>query len=109
MAVAGITKSQYENFLENGGQLVFTIDSKDISSTSEFENFPLIKPFLSTGFELKPTTIIEVPEFAAEIYVHGDDWARVITVVYRNGGSIVYRKLSNGKYEATATMPSDNV
>jgi len=105
MAVTGVTNEQYKEFLKNGGTLVFTIDSEDISSNTEFENYPLIKPFLNIGFEIKPTPMIEIPDFAAQIYVHGDDWSRVITFVYRNDGSIVYKKNSNGQYEATATIP----
>lgn len=105
MAVTGISKQQYDSFLENGGNVVFTIDSSDISPDGSFENFPLIKPYLYSGFELRPSTIIHAPQAAVDFCIHGDSWTKVITVVYRFGGKIIYKKLSNGQFQADCTIP----
>lgn len=105
MAVTDVNKQQYDDFLENGGNVIFTIDSTDISPDGAFENFPLIKPCLYSGFELSPSTIIHAPQAAVDLYVHGDSWGKVITVVYRFGGKIIYKKLSNGRFQADCTIP----
>jgi hypothetical protein len=105
MAVTGPTHQQYNDFLTNGGTLTFTIDANDISPDNTFENLPLIKPYLYSGFELRPSSIIHEPQEAAQIYIHGDSWTRVVTIVYRNGGKIVYKKLSSGIFQAECTIP----
>ncbi|MBC3830958.1 hypothetical protein H8K33_05525 [Undibacterium amnicola] len=105
MAVTGATQQQYKDFLTNGGTLTFTIDANDISPDNAFENFSLIKPYLHTGFELRPSSIIHEPQEAAQIYVYGDSWTRVVTTVYRNGGKIVYKKLNSGVFQAECTIP----
>lgn len=105
MAVTGPTKQQYEDFLSNGGVLTFTIDSSDISSDNSFENFELIKPYLYTGFELRPSSVMHEPKEAAQLYVYGDTWTRVITFVYRNSGKIIYKKLPTGSFLAECSVP----
>ena len=105
MAVTGVTKEQYNNFLQNGGDVTFVIDAADIAPDNEFEISPLIKPYLHSGFELRPSSIIDEPKVAAEIYVYGESWTRVITFVYRKGGKIIYRKLSNGQFQAACSIP----
>jgi len=104
MAITGITRDEYRQFVEKGGTVSVEIDAEDISKNRSFEQSPLIKPYLMTGFELRPSTVIHDPKVAAEIYLYGDDWTKVITTVYRNGGSIIYKKLPNGRFQATMTM-----
>ena len=105
MAVTGATQQQYQDFLANGGTLTFTIGASDIASDNAFENFALIKPYLYTGFELRPSSIIHEPKEAVQIMVYGDSWTRVVTTVYRQGGKIIYRKLSNGDFQAECSIP----
>jgi hypothetical protein len=92
MPITGVTEEQYK-------------DAKDIDSTGGFENAALIKPYLESGFELKPSPIIEAPENAAALFLYGGSWTRVITHTYPRGGSIVYRKLPSGRYEAKVRAP----
>ncbi len=105
MAVTGATQEQYRNFLDNGGSLTFVIGAQDIASDSSFENFELITPYLHTGFELRPSSVIHEPKEAAQILVFGDSWTRIVTTVYRNGGKIIYKKLTNGDFQADCTIP----
>lgn len=105
VAVTGATQQQYQDFLTNGGSLTFVIGASDIASDNAFENFALIKPYLYTGFELRPSSIIHEPNEAAQIMVHGDPWARVVTTVYQQGGKIIYKKLSNGDFQAECSTP----
>lgn len=106
MAVTGATQSQYQDFLVNGGSLTFVIEAKDIDPSGSFENFELIKPYLYTGFELRPSSIIHEPKEAAQILVHGDSWTRVVTKVYRSGGTIIYKKLATGDFQAICSIPN---
>lgn len=99
-------KNEWENFKKNGGSIAFEIDLKDISSTQEFEEYPSIKPNLTTGFELPPTSLIDTPELQALIEVHGSEWDYILCRVYLAGGKVVYKKLANGRYEATCTVPT---
>ena len=97
---------EYENFKKNGGSIVFEIDAEDISPSRDFESFDSIKPKLSTGFELPPTSLIESPELQALIAVSGSVWDFIVTRVYLAGGKVIYRKQSNGKYQAECTVPA---
>ena len=106
MEINGVTEIEYQNYLENGGSLTFEIDESDIDSTRGFEKSPLIKPYLHSRFELKPSPLVEGSKEEAQIFLYGDSWTRVITFTYKCGGSIVYRKLSSGRYEAKAVIPS---
>lgn len=106
MAHPGVSKVQYEDFLIHGGQLRFELDAEEISAGAGFEKFPHIAPLLDTGFELPPTSAIEDPEAGVQLLMHGDWWVRAVIFTYRHGGSVVYRRVSPGRYEATATMPS---
>ncbi len=99
--------SEWENFKKNGGAITFEIDPTDISSTQEFEEFPSIKPNLSTGFELPPTSLINAPELQALIQGHGSEWDHILCRIYLAGGKVVYKKLPSGKYEANCTVPAD--
>ena len=100
MAITGVDEAAYKQFLSHGGNLTFEIDATDIDSTGGFESSPLIQPFLSSGFELKPSPIIEEPKERALLLLYGASWTRVVIHTYLNGGSITYKKLANGRYEA---------
>jgi hypothetical protein len=100
-------KIEWENFKQNGGEIIFEIDPTDISSDKEFEEFPSIKPNLSTGFELPPTSLIDTPELQALIQVFGSGWDYILCRIYIAGGKVVYKKLPSGKYEAKCTVPTD--
>lgn len=85
--------------------MTFEIDAADIDSTGGFESSTLIKPFLYSGFELKPSPIIEEPQERALLILYGGSWTRVIIHTYLNSGSIIYKKLPNGRYEAKVAVP----
>lgn len=76
------------------------IPRTDISSNNEFESYDDVAPNLYTGFRMDPTSAIQNPREAALILVHGDGWSQVISAVYRRGGTITYKKLSRGDFEA---------
>lgn len=99
-------KQEYEAFKKSGGSITFEIDREDISSTPDFENYESIKPKLNSGFELRPTTLINTPELQALIQVHGATWDYILCRVYLAGGNVIYKKLPSGKYEATCTIPA---
>ena len=105
MAVTGVSEEEYTNYLEHGGTLVFEIDSTNIDPSGEFEESPLIKPYLTSGFELKPTEEVD-DESGMQLLLYGGSWTKVVTYTYRRGGNIIYRKLSNGKYEAKVSAPN---
>jgi hypothetical protein len=79
MAITGVTEQQYREFLFKGGDLTFEIDSTEIYSSGQFEKSPLIEPFIFSGFELRPSPIIDYPKEAAQILLHGDSWTSVVT------------------------------
>ena len=106
MPITGVTEEEYKHFLNHGGTLTFEIDSTDIDSTGGFEESPLIKPYLSTGFELRPSPIMSEPINSAALFLYGGSWTRVVTATYKNGGTIIYKKLPNGRYEAEVTAPT---
>ncbi len=106
MAITGVTEEEYKNFLSHGGTITFEIEGTDIDSTGGFEESPLIKPYLFSGFELKPSPMIEEPENKAALFLYGGSWTRVVAHTYINGGSIVYKKLANDRYEAKVTAPN---
>lgn len=105
MAITGVSEAEYKDFLAHGGTLTFEIEATDIDSTGGFESSPLIQPFLSSGFELRPSPIIEEPQERALLLLYGGSWTRVVTHTYLNGGSVTYKKLQNGRYEAVASVP----
>jgi hypothetical protein len=104
MAITGVTEEEYKNYLSHGGTLVFEIEATDIDSTGGFESSPLIKPHLSTGFELKPSPIMDEPENSAALFLYGGSWTRVVTHTYKNGGSIIYKKLNKTPILRKATQ-----
>jgi hypothetical protein len=106
MAVTGVSEHEYRNFLENGGDLTFEIDAKDIDASGDFEKSPLIEPFLITGFQLQPTPLVNDPKERATLFFYGGSWTKVVVHTYANKGSIIYRKLSSGRYEAKVSVPS---
>lgn len=105
MAITGVDEAAYKQFLSHGGSLTFEIDATDIDSTGGFESSPLIQPFLNSGFELRPSPVIEEPKERAMLLLYGGSWTRVVTHTYLNGGSITYKKLANGRYEAKVSTP----
>ena len=105
MAITGVDEISYKQFLSHGGALTFEIDATDIDSTGGFESSPLIQPFLNSGFELRPSPIIEEPQERALLLLYGGSWTRVVTHTYLNGGSVTYKKLAGGRYEAKVSTP----
>ena len=106
MAITGVTEKEYTHYVLHGGSLRFEIEASDIDPSGEFEKSPLIKPYLTSGFELKPSPVIDVPANSAALFLYGGSWDRVIAHTYINGGKIVYSKLSNGRYEAKVESPA---
>ena len=105
MAVTGASQSEYNEYLSKGGTLIFQIDEPDIDPSGSFKHSPLIAPHLKTGFELKPTSMIDDDHSAMPLLLHGDSWTKIVVFTYRRGGSIIYRQLSDGRYEARTFAP----
>jgi hypothetical protein len=106
MAATGITEAQYREFLASGGRVVVQLDKIDVFGDTDVEQSPFVAPYLDTGFEIKPSPVLETLAHVDQIDCYGDPWSRVVAIVYRNGGSIVYKRLSPGKYEATLSLPA---
>ena len=105
MVITGVDEASYRQFLSHGGELTFEIDAADIDATGGFEFAPLIQPFLSSSLELRPSPIIEDPNEGALLLLYGGSWTRVVTHTYLNDGSVIYKKLESGRYEAKVSMP----
>ena len=105
MAVSGATTEAYYIFMEKGGDITFEIDATDISKDREFENFPQIKPKLKTGFEIPPTSMIHAVELLASIRMYGSDWDNIFASVYICGGKVIFKKISDNKYQAHCSTP----
>lgn len=106
MAITGVTEEEYKHYVARGGKLRFEIEASDIDPSGAFEKSPQIQPYLSSGFELKPSPIIEMPANSAALFLFGGSWDRVIAHTYKNGGKIVYAKLPSGRYEAKVEAPA---
>lgn len=106
MAITGVTEGQYRDYVEHGGRLRFEMEARDLDPSGSFEKSPLLAPYLESGFELKPSPIIEMPQNSAALFLYGGSWDRVIAHIYLNGGRIVYKKLATSRYEAVAEAPS---
>lgn len=100
MAITGITAKKWKAFVQNGGELIAEIDAEDISSDRSFEESKEISHNLTTGFEIRPSTIVYDEDIGDMIELLGEPWVKLCVSVYRKGGNIIYRKLSNGRYEA---------
>jgi hypothetical protein len=98
-------KQEWEKFKKDGGSIIFEIDPEDISSNRGFEKEPSLQSKLTTGFELPPTSLVDSPELQALIQVHGSEWDYILCRIYLSGGKVIYKQLSNGKYEATCSIP----
>lgn len=105
MAITGVTEQEYLDFLSNGGNLIFEIDANDIDASGSFDKSPFMAPYLRTGFEVKPSPIIDDPAVGEQALIHGDPWTRIVTFTYRRDGTIVYKKLPSGRYEARVSAP----
>jgi hypothetical protein len=99
-----VKKDEWEIFKKNGGSITFEIDGVDISANRDFETDPIIQSKLTTGFELPPTPLISSPDLQALIQVYGSEWDYIFCRIYISGGKVIYRKLANGKYEATCSV-----
>lgn len=106
MAITGVTETEYRHYVDHGGALRFEINASDLDPSGAFEKSPLIQPYLTSGFELKPSPIIEMPANSAALFLYGGSWDRVIAHTYKNGGKIVYAKLPSGCYEAKVEAPT---
>lgn len=105
MAITGVTEEEYKSYVAHGGTLRFEVEAFDIDPSGAFEKSPLIQPYLNSGFELKPSPVIEMPVNSAALFLYGGSWDRVIAHTYKNGGKIVYSKLPSGRYEAKVEAP----
>ncbi|MBW8301626.1 MAG: hypothetical protein K0M60_18680 [Hydrogenophaga sp.] len=93
--------------IDNGGVYTITIDASDIPMDARTEAFPGVAPNLETGFELPPSSIIHDPVMANEILAKIDTWGQIQVLVYKRGGKIFYKKLPDGRYEATIERAKD--
>jgi hypothetical protein len=102
----GITKNDYCRFIDEGGTIKVTVDDKDLSMTSDLEK--KLGEKLYSGFELPPSPVIASdPSSRAIVYSHGYPWDVTIVFVYGKGGKIIYKKSSQGSYEATIELPKN--
>ena len=104
MAITGVTQQQYLDFISQGGILVFEIDRNDIDVSGTFESNETLTPMLDTGFQLPPSaTAVADTSLQSPLNI-GDPWTRIVTFVYRQKGTITYKRLPDGRYHATATF-----
>ena len=106
MAISGVTATQIQDFLRNGGTLKCVVGATDIDERGDvFEAYPAIQGALHSGFEVPPSVAAthDAKSFA-QLWVHGDAWTRIVARVYAENGNIVYRKIAAGLYEATAAF-----
>jgi hypothetical protein len=97
---------QFKAVLSQGGTVRFEIEATDIAGDRGFEEAPAIKPLLDSGFTLRPNiSSLTEPSVALELYTFGGEWLAVETRVYLRDGSITYRRLSPGIYEAVCVVP----
>lgn len=98
LLTTGLTVSDY---YRNGGVLEFELDALEVGGNStEFETYHSLKNKLHIGFELPPTVIIHDPETLAQIRALSDSWTKLHAYTYARNGSIVYKKLPSGLYNA---------
>jgi hypothetical protein len=107
MPITGPSEAEYTHFLSHGGELTFNgLRATDIDSVAAFEESPLIKPHLDTGFEIQPSSaVVDDPHSRAPLLYYGGSWTRVVVSAYANGGKIIYRRLPDGMYEAKVSTP----
>jgi hypothetical protein len=106
MVISNVTEEEYRSFLSEGGSLTFEIDVTDIELSGRLEQSPRIGPIISSSFGLQPSPVMENSKEVTQFLQHGDSWARVVAHVYKNGGSVIYKKLPTGRYEAKVSIPS---
>ncbi|HIE0651158.1 TPA: hypothetical protein ACXJNB_004318 [Serratia marcescens] len=93
------------DFFANGGTLVYEVDADEVDEGNpNFHELSTIKPLLSSGFELKPTTVIDDASAAACIVTYGGDWTRFIYRVYSKGGKVIYTQINKNSYRAVCTI-----
>ncbi len=108
MPISGVTEDEYLRFLAHGGTLTFHgLNAIDIDSTAAFEKNPRIEPQLSSGFELAPSLpLVDDPISRAPLLLYGGSWTRVVVSAYGHGGRIIYKRKSDGSYQADVAVPS---
>ncbi|KQQ72389.1 hypothetical protein ASF70_12710 [Rhizobium sp. Leaf321] len=91
--------------IDNGGFYEIEIDASEIPMTAREEAWENIAPNLTTGFEMKPTSMIGELSAANDILTKIDTWGQIVVLIYRRGGKITYKKLPNGRYDARVERP----
>ncbi|WP_221167007.1 hypothetical protein [Rhizobium lentis] len=90
------------NVLDKGGSYTMLLDADDMKMSDDVVE--ALGETLHTGFEMKPTSIIYSDATASEILRLADGWTAVPVRVYRAGGKILYKKLSDGRFEASIVI-----
>lgn len=94
-----------DDFLANGGVIEYEVDANEVDEGNpHFHQLPSVKPYLLTGFELKPTSVINNASAAAQILAFGEDWTRFIYHVYSKGGKIIYTQINQNLYRAVCKL-----
>ena len=96
----GLTEDSYKI---SGGILEYELTPLEVGgSSADFENFSNLKLAISRGleFQIPPTSIIHDPNILAQILMGCDRWTCIHVCTYAHGGTVKYRKLSNGNYSA---------
>lgn len=95
----------YKNFLSGGGSVRFELEPQDISNNGDFEKAALLRPLLDAGFELLPPIATGDAEQATPLSLYGGTWHDIQCQVYGRKGTIRYKRLEAGRYEAMCTVP----
>ncbi|MDW9365806.1 hypothetical protein GOA99_07180 [Sinorhizobium meliloti] len=90
------------NVLKEGGSYTMLLDADDMQMSDDVVE--ALGDTLHTGFEMEPTSLIYFDDAASEILRLADGWTAVPVRVYRAGGKIIYKKLSDGRFEARITV-----
>ncbi|TCA17381.1 hypothetical protein E0H68_06295 [Rhizobium leguminosarum bv. viciae] len=88
--------------LENGGSYTTKLAENEMTMSDDV--IEALGDTLHTGFVMPPTSLIYLDEAATKILHLADGWTAVPVRVYRRGGSITYKKLPSGEFEATINI-----
>jgi hypothetical protein len=105
----GVSDDQYKDFLRHPRNMTFTVAATDIVEAGKPELLELFKPAkLKSGFELEPPLTIDEDPKAAETLRPGENpWDQIIMKTYLLEGTITYRELESGQFEAAVFIPGE--
>lgn len=106
MCPYGVSDDQLKSFLEKPRDMTFALQDTDILTGGRVELLELFKPAqLKAGFKMDPPLNIYDEELEDIIRQKGTQWDLVILETYRLDGTITYREMQDGVYEAVVSVP----